>query len=131
VASREVDWAYGSIATAGPLVRAGKLRFLAVADRTRSSVLPEVPTLEEAGGPKDVFAQTWVALMAPQGTPEGVVARINQAVNEALAQPDLKEKLAGFGFVLSPGPVQQVVDLMQGDRARYAEVVKRVKVSIE
>lgn len=131
VASHEIDWAYGSIATAGPLVRAGKLRFLAVGDRARSPVLPDVPTLEEAGGPRDVHAQTWVALMAPQGTPAAVAKQINQAVNEALEQPDVKERLAGFGFVPSPGPVQQVVDLMQGDRARYAEVVKRVKVSIE
>lgn len=131
VATGEVNWAFGSIATAGPLVRAGKLRFLAVADRTRSAAMPDVPTLEEAGGPKGLDALTWVALMSSAGTPAGVVAEINKAVNEALAQPDVKEKFAAFGFVPSPGPAQQVTDLMQGDRARYAEVLKRVKVSID
>jgi len=131
VATGEVSWAFASIASAGPLVRAGKLRFLAVADRTRSAVMPDVPTLEEAGGPKALDALTWVALMAPAGTPASVTADINKAVNEVLAMPDIKDKFAGFGFVPSPGPVQQVVDLMQGDRTRYAEVLKRVKVAID
>ena len=131
VSTGEVDWAFGSIASAGPLVRAGKLRFLAVADATRSPVMPDVPTLASAGGPKDLFASTWVALMAPRGTPVSVAADTNKAVNEVLALPDVKEKLAGFGFVPSPGPVQQVVDLMRGDRARYAEVVKRANVTVE
>lgn len=131
VSTGEVTWAYGSVATAGPLLRGGKLRFLAVADRARSQALPEVPTLEEAGGPKGVDAQTWVALMAPQGTSPAIASSINKAVNEVLAQPDVKERLAGFGFFASAGPAQQVADLMRSDRARYAEVLKRVKVSID
>lgn len=131
IATGEVNWGFGSIATAGPLVRAGKLRFLAVAARTRSPAMPEVPTLEEAGGPRNLDALTWVALMASSGTPAAVAAEINRAVNEALAQPDVKDKFAAFGFVHSPGPAQQVVDLMRGDRARYAEVLARVKVSID
>ena len=69
--------------------------------------------------------------MAPAGTPPGVTAEINKAVNEALTQLDVKDKFAAFGFVPSPGPVQQVTDLMHGDRSRYAEVLKRVKVSID
>lgn len=131
VANGDVDWAFGSLATAGPLLRGGKLRFLAVADRSRSPALPDVPTLAEAGGPVELYADTWVAVMAPKGTPAPIVAELNKAINDALVQPDVKEKLAGFGFVPSPGSVQQLVDLTQGDRARYAEVVKRVNVSID
>lgn len=131
VSTREIDWALGSIASAGPLVRAGKLRFIAVADRARSPVLPTVPTVEEAGGPRDLYATSWVALMGPRGMTPAVAADINKAVNEALEMPDVKEKLANVGFLPSPGPVQQMVDLMQGDRARYAEVLKRVKVSVD
>ena len=131
VSTGEVTWAYGSIATAGPLMRGGKLRFLAVADKARSPALPDVPTLAEAGGPKGVDALTWVALMAPAGTPPAVVGEINTAVNDALAMPDVKERFATFGFSISPGTAQQVGDLMRTDRARYAEVVKRVKVSID
>ena len=131
VSTGEVDWSFGSIATAGPLVRGGRLRFLAVADTARSPAMPDVPTLAEAGGPKGVTALTWVALMAPRGTPPAVVADINKAVNDALAQPDVKDKLATFGFTAHAGPARQVADLMQADRVRYAEVLKRVKVSID
>ena len=131
VATGEVSWAYGSIATAGPLLRGNRLRFLAVADRTRSPAMPEVPTLEEAGGPKGLDALTWVAIMAPAGTPPAVVDELNKAINEALAKPDVKDKLAGFGFVASPLSAAQVGELMRSDRARYAEVLKRVKVSID
>jgi tripartite-type tricarboxylate transporter receptor subunit TctC len=131
VSTGEVTWAYGSIATAGALMRAGKLRFIAVADATRAAALPDVPTLEEAGGPKGIDALTWVALMAPAGTPAAVVNEINAAVNEALAQADIKERFATFGFFASPGSAQQVSDLMRTDRAKYAEVLKRVKVSID
>ena len=131
VSTGEVSWAYGSIATAGPLMRAGRLRFLAVADRTRSAALPDVPTLEEAGGPKGVDALTWVALMAPRGTSPAVVSDINKAVNAALVLPELKEKLAAFGFFTSPATPQQLAELMQADRAKYAEVLKRVPVSVD
>jgi tripartite-type tricarboxylate transporter receptor subunit TctC len=131
VATGEVAWAYGSIATAGALMRSDKLRFLAVADKTRSTALPNVPTLEEAGGPKGVDALTWVALMAPAGTPAAVVNEINAAVNDAVNQPDLKERLANFGFFASTGPAQQVADLTRQDRTRYAEVLKQVKVQVD
>lgn len=131
VATGEIHWAYGSVATAGGLVRGNKLRFLAVADSKRSAAMPDVPTLEEAGGPKGLDALTWVALMAPKGTPASVVADINKAVNDALSQNEVKEKLASFGFAISTGPAQQVAELMNGDRARYAEVLKRVKVAID
>lgn len=131
VSTGEVDWAYASIATAGPLARAGKLRFLAVADAARSPALPEVPTLEEAGGPAGISSLSWVALMAPRGTPVATVTDINIGVNDALSQPDVQGRLATFGFVASPGPAQQVADLMKSDRARYADVLKHVKVSID
>ena len=131
VSTGEVDWAYGSIATAGPLVRAGKLRFIAIADRTRSPAMPDVPTLAEAGGPKNVDAASWVSLVAPRGTPGPVVAEINQAVNEALALPDVKERLATYSFYPGTGSAQQLADIIRDDRARYAELLKRMKVSID
>jgi tripartite-type tricarboxylate transporter receptor subunit TctC len=131
VSTGEVTWAYGSIATAGSLLRANKLRFLAVADKHRSPVLPQVPTLEEAGGPKGVDALSWVAIMAPAGTPKAVVSEINAAINEALAQADIREKMSNFGFSASFGPAQQVTDLMREDRTTYVEVLKKVKVEVD
>ena len=131
VSTGEVDWAYGSIATSGPLQQAGKLRFLAVADSQRSPALPDVPTVQEAGGPAGIDALTWVALMAPKGTAPAVAERINEAVNRALSAPDVRDRLAGFGFFTSIGPARQVADLMQADRERYAQVLRRVKVTVD
>lgn len=131
VSTGEVDWAYGSLATTAPLVKSGKLRLLAVADTGRSAAAPDVPTIAEAGGPKGLEAPTWVALMAPRGTPPAVVEDMNRAVNEVLQKPDVKERLATFGFVASPGPARQVTELMQSDRTRYAEVLTRVKVDVD
>lgn len=131
VSTGEIDWAYGSIATAGPLIRGNRLRVLAIADAKRSSAMPDVPTLSEGGGPKNLDAVSWVALMAPRGTPANVIAEINRGVNDALSQPDVKEKMANFGFTVSTGTPQQVSDLMSADLARYAEVLKKVKVSVD
>lgn len=131
VATGELDWAFGSPLTTLALVQAGKLRLLAVADRLRFSGLPEVPTMEEAGGPGGIFAQSWTALMASRGTPVKVAQEINAAVNDVLAQPDVRSRLAGFGFVVETGSVQQVLEWTIADRQRYAEVLKRIKVEMD
>lgn len=131
IATGEVDWGFNTIATVGPLLKAGKVRLLAVADRTRSPAAPDVPTLEEAGGPKNVDAFGWNALMAPAGTPAAVVNEINRSVNEVLALPEVKEKLAGFSFTVTPLTPPQVAELMRSERAKYSEILKRVKVSID
>lgn len=69
--------------------------------------------------------------MASRGTPARVADEINAAVNVALASPDVRERMAGFGFVPGNGPARQVTEWMQADRRRYAEVLKRVKVQVD
>jgi tripartite-type tricarboxylate transporter receptor subunit TctC len=131
VSTGEVDWAFGSIATVLPLLKAGRVRLLAVADRARSSAAPDVPTLGEAGGPPHLDAFAWNGFFAPAGTPRDVVLDINKAVIDALAQPDVAEKLATFSFTPQALTPQQLGELMRSDRARYAEVLKRVKVTVD
>ena len=131
VSNGDVTWAYGSIATAGALARAGKLRFIAIADRTRSPNLPDVPTLEEAGGPKGIDATSFIALMGPKGMNAALAESIGRAANEALALPDVRERMAGFGFNLSPGAPSQVTNMMRSERARYVDLVKRLNVSTD
>ncbi len=131
VSTGEVDWAFGSIATVNPLLKAGRVRLIAVADRARSSAAPDIPTLAEAGGPANLDAFAWNGFFAPAGTPKEVVSDINKAIIDALAQPDVMEKMAGFSFAIVPLTPQQLGDLMRNDRAKYAEVLKRVKVSVD
>lgn len=131
IATGEVDWAFLSIATLAPVLQAGKVRLLAVADRARSPAVPDVPTLEEAGGPKRLDAFAWNAIMAPAGTPPAVVHQINEAVNAALAEPDVREKLAAMSFTISPMTAGQVAELIRTERAKYTEILKRVPISVD
>ena len=131
VSTGEVDWAMGSIASAGPLLRAGKLRFIAVADRSRAQTMPNVPTFEESGGPKGVMARTWVALLAPKGTPAATVEILNKGIGEVLRMPDVVEKFANFGFVPDPTTPAALASLIESDTVVYAEMVKRTGASSE
>ena len=98
VAGNDVAWSFGSAASAGPLYKAGKVKFMAVAAPKRIAGYESIPTVAEAGGPADFEVKAWVALFAPAGTPAPTVARIQQDVALALTEPDVKEKLAAVGF---------------------------------
>ncbi|MBI2725360.1 MAG: tripartite tricarboxylate transporter substrate binding protein [Polaromonas sp.] len=131
VSTGEVDWALGSIASAGPLLRAGKLRFIAIADTARNATLPDIPTFDQAGGPRPLSANSWVSLVAPKGTPPAVVTTLNRAINDALKQPDVVEKLAGFGFtpfLSTPADLAKVIDT---DTVSNAALVKRTGASVD
>ena len=129
VSTGEIDWAMGSIASAGPLLKAGKLRFIAIADSTRATSMPNVPTVDEAGGPKGVKARTWVVLMAPKATPSAIVEVLNRSLNDVLKQPDVAEKFANFGFVPDPTTPAALAALIDSDTLVYAEMVKRTGAS--
>ncbi|WP_213958732.1 MULTISPECIES: tripartite tricarboxylate transporter substrate binding protein [unclassified Variovorax] len=131
VSNGEVDWTMGSLASSGALLKGGKVRFLAIADDTRSASLPSVPTLEEAGGPKGVQARSWVALMAPKGTPAAVIATLNQSLNEALKQAEVAEKFATFGYVPDPMTPAALAKLIDRDTVTYEAIVKRTGASAD
>ncbi len=131
VSTGEVDWALASIASAGPLLRAGKVRFIAIADTTRSANMPDVPTFEQAGGPKPVVANTWVALMAPKGTAAPVTSALNRSINDVLRLPDVAEKFSAFGFVpwvTTPADIAKTID---ADTIANAALVRRTGASVD
>ena len=131
VSTGEVDWAMGSIASAGALLKAGKVRFIAIADGARSANLPNVPTLEESGGPKGVKARTWVVLMAPKATPPAVIDTLNRSLNEVLKQPEVAEKFSAFGFVPDPTTPGALAALIESDTVVYADMIKRTGATAE
>lgn len=130
VSNGEVDFALASIGSAGALRQSGKLRFIAVGDTKRAASLPDVPTMEEAGGPKLTF-DSWVALLAPAGTPEAVVTSINKAVVEAMKKPDVQKRMELLGFSASTTTPRELGALIHAERERYAEVIKRAGVTTE
>ena len=131
VSSGEIDWAMGSLASAGPLLKAGKVRFIAVADNARAPSQPTIPTVEESGGPKGVQARTWVALMAPKGTSAAVVRTLNASLNDVLKQPEVQEKFSTFGFLPDPTTPASLGALIERDTLVYADMVKRTGASAD
>jgi tripartite-type tricarboxylate transporter receptor subunit TctC len=131
VAGNDVAWSFGSAASAGPLYKAGKVKFMAVAAPKRIAGYESIPTVAEAGGPADFEVKAWVALFAPAGTPAPVVTKIQQDVARALTEPDVKEKLAGVGFEPYTVTPAEIRKLMDADTRRYGDIVKRAKISID
>jgi tripartite-type tricarboxylate transporter receptor subunit TctC len=105
-----------------PLVRAGKLRALAVTNGKRAAVAPDIPTMAEAGVP-GYRSDTWYALLAPAGTPEPIVVRVREAAIASLAAPATRERLLQQGAEPVGGSGRQLMDLMQEDLVRWRKVV--------
>ena len=131
VSNNDVAWSFGSAASSGPMYRGGKVRYLAVAAPKRVAGFESVPTVGEAGGPQGFEVKAWVALMAPKGTPPAIIAKINQDLAKVLAEADIKEKFGGFGFEPFASSPSDITALMASDSKRYADIVKRAKISID
>ncbi len=131
VATGDVEWAFGSAASVGPLYRAGKVKLLAIAGPARHPSYPDVPTVSESGGPADVQVRAWVALFAPAGTPKAAVDYINTSARQALGDAELRTKLMGFGFEPWLGTPADVAKAMEQDSATYARVVQRARISLD
>lgn len=122
----------GSGAISGPLaqVKAGKLRGIAVSSAARVAALPEVPTFAESGFP-GVNDDTWIALFAPTGTPASVVARLNEAINQMLGQPDMRERFGGLAFEPVGGTQAAFADYVRAEIAKWGRVVREGNIKPE
>jgi tripartite-type tricarboxylate transporter receptor subunit TctC len=131
VATGEVAWAFGTAATVGPLFKAKKVRLLAIAAPRRLAGYADVPTVAEAGGPAGFELKTWVALFAPKGTPRPVLDQLNAGVARALADPEVRERLAGFGFEPWTGSGAQLAAAAETDTGRFAQVLKQARIQLD
>ena len=131
VGNNDVNWAFGTAASAGPMVKAGKVRFIAVAAPKRVAGYESIPTVAEAGGPPNFEIRAWVALFAPAGTPAAVAAAIQQDVARVLGDREVGERFAAVGFEPYSISPSEMKTLMEADLRRYGDVVKRAKISIE
>lgn len=131
VANGEVDWAFGTAATVAALYKAKKVKLLAYAGVKRMNGYTDIATVAEGGGPAGFELSTWVALYAPKNTPKPVIDRIQSVVAKALADPDTKERFAGFGFEPWIATPADMVKAAEADKARYAAVVKRAEIALD
>ncbi len=126
----QVQLASVALPPAVALVRAEKIRPLAVTSAQRASSLPDVPTVAELGFPGFSF-ETWVALFAPAGTPAEIVARINSELNLILFIPEFRQQLAQAGFDPLGGPRSKAAEYLKTELVKYAKVVKETGVTAE
>ncbi|MEA2981538.1 MAG: hypothetical protein QOF09_3361 [Alphaproteobacteria bacterium] len=108
-------------------VRGGTLRALAVAADRRSSVLPDVPTMAEAGVP-EVQGGLWLALFAPARTPSAVIQYLNKQAQEIFALPDVRQRMEPQGLVLPKGSPDDLARFLAAEDTRWRDVIKRARI---
>jgi tripartite-type tricarboxylate transporter receptor subunit TctC len=128
--SGEVDVGFDIPSSALPHIKSGKLRPLAVTTKSRSNVLPDVPTVAEQGLP-DFEVTGWFGILAPAGTPPGVVARLNKEVNAVLGEPDVKERLQSLGVEPASGSPADFGKLIESETRRYGDAIRKLGIKAE
>jgi tripartite-type tricarboxylate transporter receptor subunit TctC len=113
-----------------PQVRAGKLKALAVATAKRSPILPDLPTLAEAGL-KDVYAEAWMGFVVPARTPQPIVQRLARELTAVLKEPDVREKLRAQTMDVVAGTPEEFRATLAGDFARWKPVIEKNHITLD
>ena len=126
----QVDASFQNINAVVPHVASGKLRALAVTSSQRSPLLPQVPTLAEAGV-KDVDVYSWQAVAAPKGLPPEVMAKLHATILAALNDPTVKPKLLELGFEIVGNTPEQFAAFQQRENARWKQLIETRKITAD
>jgi tripartite-type tricarboxylate transporter receptor subunit TctC len=119
----QVEMMFDAITVMAKLAEAGKVRAIAASGKTRSAVMPDVPTVSEAGVP-GYEATIWLGIMVPAGTPKPIVDRLNAEISKIVSSPDVKEDWAKQGAVPMAMTPDQFAQYMRDDIEKWAKVVK-------
>ena len=130
LAGGHVDIMFNELASSLQLMRAGKARILAVTTAQRVPQLPDVPTLQEAGLAGFV-SDTWNAISAPPKTPAAIVAKVNAAVNAALATPALKSHFDEMGLQPVGGTPDDMARIVKADTERWGKVIRAANITLQ
>jgi tripartite-type tricarboxylate transporter receptor subunit TctC len=130
VISGRVPVFFDNMSGAMSLVKGGKVRALAITSKTRSPLMPDVPTVAESGLP-DFEYHTWFGLWAPKNTPRPVVEKLHAEVKKALSDPTVREKIAATAGQPSMMALADIEPFLKAEIAKWAEVVKRANIKIQ
>jgi tripartite-type tricarboxylate transporter receptor subunit TctC len=133
VVAGHIDLSIDQAISALPYIRQGQLRAFAVADSKRLASAPDIPTVDEAGAP-GVYVISWFGLWMPKGTPKDVIAKFSAAAQEALADPAVRDKLAGLGQDIPPPEMQTAEALAKFYKAeidKWWPIIKSAGIKIE
>ena len=126
----QIDLMFDNLPAALPHIRSGSVRGLAVTTLKRSAAAPELPTLDESGV-KGFDSQGWFALLAPVGTPQPILDRINAEVNKTLATADFRERLRQVGAEPVGGSIEDFRQRIRQETERWARVIKFASIKAE
>jgi tripartite-type tricarboxylate transporter receptor subunit TctC len=126
----QVDASFQNVNSVVQYIKGGKMRALAVTSAARSPVLPDVPTLTEAGV-KNVEVTSWQAIVAPKGLPPAVREKAHAAFAEALNDPKVKDQFVSIGFEMVVNTPAQFADFQKKEYARWKTVIETGKISID
>ncbi len=130
VMAGEGDMEFDTLGTSLPLVRAGKLRALAISGRRRAPELPDVPTMDELGFPA-LITGAWTALVAPKGTPADIVATLNAATNKALHSDAVQSTLQKLGAQAVGGTPQDLAAYISAETAKWKPVLEDLHIQAD
>lgn len=125
----QVSMYFGSLPASMPHVRGGKLRALAVTGSARATIIPNLPTVAEAGVPGYEYTG-WYGMLAPAGTPPEIVGRLNAGINKILKDAGVREKLSGDGAEPVGGTPEQFLAHLKSEIAKWSKVVKHARMRI-
>jgi tripartite-type tricarboxylate transporter receptor subunit TctC len=131
VATGEVAFSVATIRSFQPLVDAGKLKVIAVAAPARLAAYPDVPTVEESGGPKGMDITTWTGVVAPRGTPAEIVQRVSADVTRALADADLRQRYRDDGIDAWASTPGAMTELIRSETRVYEKAIQAYGVQAE
>lgn len=128
--SGEVNYSFQALPDAMSLASAGRLHVLALTGPQRSSLAPNIPTVAESGLP-DFDVNVWYGFLAPAQTPQPIVERLNRELGQALAQPDVREKLIALSTVPEHTSPEQFEAIIREDVKRWANVVREAGIELQ
>jgi tripartite-type tricarboxylate transporter receptor subunit TctC len=126
----QVDMSFDTITPVLPFIKEGKLKALAVTTAKRSSALPNVPTLQEAGVP-NIAIGTWFGLLAPAATPKAVVTRLNTELVKIINSPEFKKQMADIGAEPIGNKPEEMAKQIKDETEKFAHLVKVGKVTLD
>ncbi len=130
VISGRVPVFFDNMSTAMSLAKGGKVRALAITSKKRSALMPELPTIDEAGVPGYEY-HTWFGLWAPKGTPQPIIEKLNAEITNALAEPSVQQRIAATAGEPSTLAQKDIDLFVKAEIAKWAEVVKRAGIKVE
>lgn len=126
----QVDMSFDTITPVLPFIKDGRLKPLAVTTAKRSSALPDVPTLQEAGVP-GIAIGTWFGLLAPAATPKEVVARLNSEIVKIIQSPDFRKQMLDIGAEPVGNKPEEMARQIREESEKFAGVVKTARITLE